>query len=307
MRGALVLLALAAAASTAVAESSWYRSNESGERVEEIAQSAIGNHRYVLVVRSDDGAPEAREETLYREGRAIFRRLYDADGSVTATERFSYYADGKLQEVTRRYSDGRVQRSRYEFVQGRLAAEWHMTGSESRLVRYDGRGRLESETRWVEETLVQSVRYAYGGPEDRRADESVTRRTEEDLRIVRRFDEEGRVTEARRSSGEVTISVTTYEYGAHGVVREHEAGESGSRTVEYEYDEEGERALRRSFEEGVVTEVLRYQNGDRRVRELYKSGELVLRVYLRGEERIREQVIRDGVVVQERSFSRDES
>lgn len=163
--------AAADAAAAEAANATWYRSNSEGERLAEIQRRAAPDMRYALSVLE---RANSVEETLYRNGTPVERRVLERDGSLRYAERYSYYADGKVQEVARRYPDGRVVRSRYEFIRDRLTAEWHETADETRLVRYDQRGRIEREERWVDEQLVETVRYEYGGPEDRQPNRSVT-------------------------------------------------------------------------------------------------------------------------------------
>jgi YD repeat-containing protein len=246
-----------------------------------------------------------QEETLYRDARAVRRTVRDGAGELRYRERYSYYASGKLQEVARTYPDGRVVRSRYEFVGERLTAEWHETGEETRLVRYDDQGRTIAETHWVGDEVTQEVRYEYAGPRDRLPDRSVTEDPSAGIEVVRRFDEQGRVVEIRRRrNGESpdVVSVVTRSYGEHGLTREQTERPGGSRSTEYEYTSDGELALRREYVDGTIAERVEFREENRRVRELYRHGELVLRVFLRGEERLREEIIRDGEVVEERRF-----
>jgi YD repeat-containing protein len=283
------------------AQARYFASNAAGERVEEIPEQAFDRHRYVLLVEPGD---DGRREILYRGSVPVKREQYGPEGELRYTDTHQYYADNKLQHTRRAYADGRVVESRYEFVDDRLYAEWHETGSETELFRYDASGRVVRVKRWVEESLVRDTRYRYED-EDREPESVVVEEPQEERRELRELDEQGRVLRTQVTAAGREVSTTAYEYGEHGVVAERTTTPDGTQRTRFRYDDEGTLQSETRYSDDQIAKQIEYGEGQRRIETLYRKGEAVLRVHYRGETRVREEVMRDGEVIEVREFAEE--
>ena len=131
--------------------------------------------------------------------------------------------------------------------------------------------------------------------------------------IVRRgYDERGRLTSERVEESGNLVSELIRTFGEEFLVLEVETGGDGERRWEYQYTEEGERERVAYREDGQLVEV-RYLVLDPddvpedvqadRMTELFNRGEPILRIYYQGRQRLREEVIRNGVVIRTREFT----
>jgi antitoxin component YwqK of YwqJK toxin-antitoxin module len=283
------------------AQARYFASNAAGERLEQIPERAFGRHRYVLLV--EDGE-DGRREILYRGSVPVRRKQYGPEGELRYTDTHQYYADNKLQHTRREYADGRVVESRYEFVDDRLYAEWHETGAETELFRYDASGRIVRVKRWVEETLVRDKRYSYED-EDREPERIVIEEPQEERRELRELDEQGRVLRTQVTKDGREVSTTAYEYGEHGVLAERTTTPEGTQRTRFRYDDEGNLQSETQFTDDRMAKQIEYAEGQRRIETLYRQGEAVLRVHYRGETRVKEEVMRDGEVTEVRELAEE--
>jgi hypothetical protein len=82
----------------------------------------------------------------------------------------------------------------------------------------------------------------------------------------------------------------------------HRTGSGGTIEVRSTWAADGTLEREEHFARGVRVKTVIHTGPGERVEELYADGELFLRVHYRGDVRVREEVILDGVVVRERTF-----
>jgi hypothetical protein len=110
--------------------------------------------------------------------------------------------------------------------------------------------------------------------------------------VVRRYavsgaDDGGRLLDERR-----------FRYHADGSLASLEvAGESGIETYLYTYDAGGRPVREEYRRRGRVVRVTTYPTSEERIDEVYSADDTVLRVFWRNQVRVREELLRDGVLI----------
>ncbi len=300
----------------------WYESDESGVTRTAIAEGDRERHDYVVRVQRSGGIevqtlyhldePVRRTELEHTDGRLVSRRIYRGE-ELAATEHLRYWADGSLRLMRRIGERGTTVEYRYR--DGRLVEEWVDTGTSRERLRYDSVGRLEERTRWDGEELVERETREYWGP---LAGDMIRRAiiASSDRETTYRYDESGRLLGSTASLDGALESDRTRRYEEGLLVEERETRGVVERVRRYEHDDEGILVRERISENGVLVRVVSHGSGEvgdgegalleyTRVETLYRDGAETLRVYYRAEQRLLEQIVRDGEVVRTRRFGAD--
>jgi hypothetical protein len=298
-------------------------------------------HRWT-VVRSADGRTEEREERgglvvsrrlsgasgeplqeeSYEAGRLSSRSVYEyaaarlvrvrvfaADGSLASTVEYLTTPGGRLREVRLTSADG-GRRTESQVAGGTVAAPGGVAVSEERsrdgdgwrTTRYDEAGRVAVREQGGPTGLVSRERlvYAAGSP----TPGSSTVEWPGERRVVERsFDASGGVIAERTTLADTVIERVSWIRDAAG--RElvmHRTGLGGTIEVRSTWSADGTLEREEHFARGARVKTVIPAGPGERVEELYADGELFLRVHYRGDERIREEVVLDGVVVRVRTF-----
>lgn len=296
----------------------WYESDESGVTRAPVSEGDLARHDYVLHVERTAGlevrtlyhldVPVRRTELEFEGGRLVSRRMYRND-ELEATEHLRYWADGSLRLI-RRIGD-RGTSVEYRYRDGRLTEEWVDAGSSREHLLYDPVGRLEERTRWAGEEIVERETREYwgDGAEDRMRRRVVV---SPDGETTYRYDEAGRLLGSSVSRDGALDLQRSRRYEDGLLIEQREEREGVERVVRYEYDDDGILRQERISENGRLIRIVDHLAADRdytRVERLYRDGAETLRVYFRGEERLLEEMMRDGEVVRTRRFGveREES
>ncbi len=278
----------------------WYRADRLGNAAERVSAESAASLAHALE-RFTEGT--TRVERLYAEGVLLEERrsggdvdelrVYHPDGSLDYTEHLFVYPDGSPREVRRRTEES-LRIYRYRRTTGLPFEEWFEHGEERRVWRFGSAGALSERVVWDGEEMILREQSTYS--DEGALVETLREDLEAGEELLRRFDDGLLVREERRRSGSL-VATTNYSYGAQErLLREERQTPDGSVVIEYEYDEEGRLASVRHLRNGAVTLVLRYTD-DGRVEDRYRNGSLVLRSYFRGEDRIREELYRNGRLI----------
>ncbi len=288
-------------------EKRWERQYASAGR---LGEETFSEGDVLQTVQRFDGLGRVAEEETYeqgelqeiRENRYVRGELDSVtvrgpDGALLFTDRYIRTRDRKLREVRREYPDGSSRVSAFSFSDDRLLQEQHLREQEGVLLRYDGSGRLAFREEWDAERLVRLERFTYDG--DRLVSSTVTvpgsARREEFA-----YNEAGRIVSERVLTGSVIARETRYLYEEDLLVERQVESRGVTETWRYEYDGDGEQRRETYLKNGVREKVVVRTGEDERSEELYLAGELFLRAYYRGNEKIREEFIRNGEVIRVR-------
>lgn len=256
------------------------------------------------------GVPASRSVFEYAAGRLVRVRVFAADGSLASTVEYLTAPSGRLREVRWTAADGSL-RTESQAAGGTGSAaggaavseERTRGGGESRTTRYDEAGRVAVREHGGSDGLISRERLAYRGG-SRTPASSTTEWPAEKKVVEASCDEAGLVIDEVTSvAGAVTERVTWTRDAAGRALVMRRTGTGGTREVRSTWAADGTLEREEHFFRGArVKNVILLAAGER-VEELFEEGELFLRVYYRGDTRVREEVILDGVVVRERTYA----
>ncbi|WP_455381105.1 hypothetical protein [Salinispira pacifica] len=241
---------------------------------------------------------------------------------------------GSLSEVRRVYADGTRQISRFDYSGTRLAEQWVGTETDGVLTRYNARGlRTERETVRDGKTVTHEA-FVYGPPAVAPTTEAggtgssggnaavggntatgnngtaggpaLLSSTVEDLAdgaVTQRTYRDGRIVKSVVSRGGATVSTTSFRYQGDRVEQKVVQQQDQTERWDYVYAQDSDKLVRESYYlNGTLLEVIHYGGDGNSVRERYRNGAVVLRTYYHGEQRVKEELIRDGRVIRTLEF-----
>lgn len=249
-----------------------------------------------------DGELSERREYRYRDGRVVRRLVFNSEGEQYRSDEYRYGSGGALSQVRSVDADGVGRTAYYAALDGRLIEEYHELPQLSIRVRYLRNGLPSDRTEFRNNELSLSVLYEYDAAHESTL--TATRETDHErgTETVRRYNLDGEIAEeAVYQDGRLQTGFQ-YSYDEGLLVERRGIGRAAAELETYEYDEEGELLLVRFLSGGVVRRERSYLDNGAYTDLLYRGGEAVLRTHYSDDRRIREEVIRDGLVVRTREF-----
>ena len=259
------------------------------------------------------GALHRRAVLIYRGG--MLRRIerYDGAGALTATEEYDLTSSGRLRGFSHTPADrplsdgpaGAVAAAAaaagtsvdFLFFRGELIEERRRAGDAEVILRFRGGEPLATE-QWQGERLIST------GGAGARIDHAAATRTETTLDDAGRVESEQVYDVAAGEDGARLIEERRYRYRADGSVLSLQViGPAGREAVDYEFDDDGRLVRERVRRRGRLVRVTSYPSPEVRVVEVHAEGDTVLRVTWRGDEPIREELLRGGEVVRTRELA----
>jgi hypothetical protein len=259
------------------------------------------------------------EEQLFSEGRLERRIVYTYNGDVLErTETFSEAGALLFRDLYRLSPDGRLRRvtrqpgeepadQRLALGEGSrgVTEERYGDGRERRVNRYDQTGRLVEREYWSDGELIERERFQYRDE----GEALISSRLEEfplQRVTLRSHDEEGRVVEIQVTEGGKQTERTFHLRDSRGRITETtRRGHLGMENWRFEYGPDGTLVKEEYRVRGSLQRISRYseQEGEpSRVDELFREGELFMRVYYLSEQKVREEFIESGEAVRVREF-----
>lgn len=248
------------------------------------------------------GELQERREYAYRGLDANLRTVYDATGSLLFREEFNYWRDGTLRSVIR--SDANDTRTEYRYRNGQLEEEWISRGLQHERFKFDSAGRMvQRQLESMGELVEQETRRYWGADSGAIIREVVVAAGNETR--TRRHDESGRLVEETEEIGGVTVMrrVRTYDDGRLRSKVEYSSGEVLQWS--YEYSENQDLLLTRYLENDALVKTTLHITGEpgiTEIEDLYRDGGLAIRVRYNGQQRVSEEVFRDGEIIRTRLF-----
>jgi antitoxin component YwqK of YwqJK toxin-antitoxin module len=249
--------------------------------------------------RFANGKPAERIRYAYDGNRLSKIEYDDQDGKPGRRDEYLYGAAGELREVRRLWPDGRRSASRYATVGGLLLEEYHSQAGADMLVRFDRQGRPAERRDWKEKSLFSSTAYAYDGLTGPLLEERVSLPVS-GRRIVRRFDAGGRMIEEETFAAERSLGKVSQKYENGRLAVRRQIGPGGVQESAFSYDADGRLSVETLKDGASILKKTTYLANGERAEELYRQGRLVLRLYIRAERVVREEIIRDGEVIRVR-------
>jgi len=249
------------------------------------------------------GEPSETRHYEYRGDRLVRRLLLDSDGEQVASERYAYWADGSLRSIIR--DSGKL--TEYRYVDGLLREEWISQDEQIERTRFDVIGRMVDRSTWLgNETIEHETRSYWAEDADAALQQVTVERGSETT--TTEYDQSGRITRHTVTEDGVLVLERTLAYDGQQLVSEIEREGDETREWGYSYVD-GELDRTNYSENGRLVEVSIHhpeQSEYDQINEIYRNGEVALRVYLVDEQRVMEEVIRNGQVILTRRFDAEE-
>lgn len=264
-----------------------------------------------------------KEEFLYdAQGRPSLERIFLDDGDIEET---AYeYASGRLVSKTVSVGGASVSKMTYLYApDGRLAlareasgddfgtseawtgrsSSWSIGTGGLELRTYDAKGRLVSislydgadrrsheERFWKDGTLERVIVETKNG-------------SMISTDYVMSGAATGEVAAITAKRNDKVVSTERRAYDGTGRLSRVDASLGGRESaVEYDYDDDGVLASKRTSVGGVLASLVHYESPTARVEELYDAGAVFARVRYEDGRRVLEEMLRDGIVVRTRRF-----
>ena len=272
------------------------RYDDTGRLLEERRFSAAGD-----LVR--------RAVLIYRGGRLRRIDRYDGAGALTATEEYDLTRGGRLRRFSHTPADPPVADATADagnatgtsvdflFFRGELIEERRRAGDAEVILRFLGGEPLATE-QWQGERLVSE------GSAGARIDHAAATRTETTVDAAGRVESERVYDVAAGEDDARLVEERRYRYRPDGSVLSLQViGRSGTEAVDYEFGDGGRLVRERVRRRGRLVRVTSYPSPEERVVEVHAEGDTVLRVTWRGDEPIREELLRGGEVVRTRELA----
>jgi antitoxin component YwqK of YwqJK toxin-antitoxin module len=236
----------------------------------------------------------------YEDGKLAKRRVLGPGGTERYTDTMAYYPSAGLRRLRRAWADGDVRIVRYSVVNGNVLQERFESDDGGRLVRYDEAQRAVYEREWSGAAVVREEHLSYEG-DSQTPTESVETLPQQGRRRETRYDEEGRVIEEMVYENDRLVREVEAGYGPHGV-RERILRTRG-RVERHTFSYVDETlAEERVYVNGELSRSIAYFAERSRVERRYRDGEVFVRIYYEGGTAVREEIMRNGSVVETREL-----
>jgi hypothetical protein len=257
----------------------------------------------------EGGKPSSRSVYEYASGRLVRVRVFGADGSLSSTVEYVTAPSGRLREVRWTAPNGAVRSASmaaggtgYAAGGPPVSEERTREGDEWRTTRYDTAGRTVVRERGDGSGLVSRQRLAYEG-DSRTPASSTTEWPAGKKSVTTSYDAAGgEAAEVTTVAGVPVERVAWVRDEAGRVLVMRRTGATGAEEVRTSWAADGTVEREEHFARGARVLTVIHTSPGERVEELFVEGDLFLRVYYRGNARIREEAVVDGRVVRERTF-----
>ena len=294
----------------------WRRTAAAGGSLEQELEEGrmVAERRYdgaglLLEERRFSAAGELRGRDVLRyRGSALYRvETYDAVGGLLTTDSFDLTSAGRLRRFARipvpaASGSGAPAMLSLVFRRGEVIEERHGAGDVELIVRSAG-GTEYAREEWAGERLLAEHR----SPPATAGETATATRVDGlgETRTETTYDAAGRPATVRKYAASDTaghggelLEERIFRYHTDGSLASLEvAGASGIETYRYTYDAGGRRVREEYRRRGRVVRVTTYPTPKERVDEVYSADDTVLRVFWRNQVRVREELLRDGVLI----------
>ncbi|MEE9308870.1 MAG: hypothetical protein V3V57_15220 [Spirochaetia bacterium] len=253
-----------------------------------------------------DGEPSRRKVYHYRGAVLALTETFDSKGELLFRDAYYLSPGGELRRVSR---EERERQTTQELALsgggGILAEERYGNVRDRKVSRYDLEGRLTERERWSQGELIERERFEYRGDGD-----ALVRSQLEQLqlrRTIRRsYDEQGRLIRSVVEQEGDEIEQTVHLRDETGAIVE--TTKRSVRGLEHWLFDYGPQDTLRREEyriRGALERITIYSTDSgesSRTEELYREGQIFMRIYFEGEEKVKEEFLRNGEVIRERQL-----
>jgi len=259
-----------------------------------------GRGRSVEERQFEDGALRLRRVLHYGPSGVSRIEVFDGQGRLLHEDHFLLSAGGELLRVLRQGPEGERQELALAGRAGRIYEERHAAAGQVWINRYDEAGRVVGRETWEAGKPVQRQWLEYGeqGLRSVRTGDLASGRE-----TLESYDAQGRLAVILVEERGRRIRETRLLRDGEGRLASKESrGEDGLEQWSYAYGAEGSLERESYSRRGSVRSVTAYGAEGARVEELYRDGEVVLRVHYLGQRKQREETVEGGQIVRVKEF-----
>jgi hypothetical protein len=270
----------------------------------ELTARRVYDTRGALLQEEAYDGGKLQEKTLltYANGRLVRKRGLDAGGSLAYSEDYEYAQNGSLREVRRVGPPDDSRSAGYVKGTEGLAEERVSTADSLYVTRYDARSRVVSRERRAGGLVLSLEDFTFREDSDTLLS-SREQRPGDGVTVDRGYDLKGLLateTVTETKGGTRTVQYVRDDSGY--LVLKSSRGPNGFEVWKYARDAAGAVTREEYSLRGSLIRVTEYGEGKLRAEEMYKGGELFLKVFYDGDTRLREEVYLDGKLLRERTY-----
>ena len=264
----------------------------------ELVRRAIYNAEGLVAEEEEYEGGDVSGRSIYRyeARRLVLLEVFDGTGTSLYRETYRYTPAGLLREAVKSLPNGDRYIYMYNFGDGGLSEERIHQNRYSFVFRYDAGGRLVLWESWRDGDALEIEEREYH-EQSGSLEKLVKRNLQTGTYVIRHFDEAGSVVREWQN-GEIEIGYVRNESG--DLIRQTKIGPLGKEEWVYEYDSARELKKEAYFRRGTLEKRRIYTGEDMWYEEIYREGNIFLKVYYSKKEMVREEFIQNGRVITER-------
>ena len=290
------------------------RNTQRGGNVETTTKDSV-----LISEVSYDGNGRSTQEKWYNERGGLIETLQhaygagyktivstDSAGAQRYSELHTYDLEGKINSVIRTYPNQRQEATFFDFINELLLREIHISPPTRYVIRYDQLGRAVERFRAIDGELqtAEFLVYGEGASNNPPRTPASSRVVKYDTNTVenRTYDRSGREITLEVVRDEAIVERGRFEY-ANQQLSKSVVYTTGSSTVrEKSFGEERDPIEERWIDSGELVRRIVFTGENSSYEERYSNNTLFARIYYRGQNRIKEEFIRDGKVIRTREY-----
>lgn len=244
---------------------------------------------------------------FYRENQELYQtKTFDNKGYLLYYEDYEFNRHGMIRRVKRTWGDGRIQVSSFIYGKGQLVEEVYSSDKEMTISRFDESGRLKLIEVWKEGELLKDKTFFYN-KKDGLLVSTLEKNLVGGLETQNLYDKEGRLSKEIVTKGDVTSYENTYFYDEEGrKSKMKKVSDRGLEEWSFYYNSEGDLNREEYFNRGMLERRTVYTSDNSYYEELFRYGELLIRVYYEDEAKIKEEFIDNGEVIRVKNLEMKE-
>jgi YD repeat-containing protein len=264
-------------------------------RVYDASGSLVQEEEYV------GGLLAKRTLYTYANGRLTRKRELGADGKVISTEVYLYAITGGLREVRRTVTPDVTMLTSVVSGPAGLSEDRSSMGGALFVERYGVDGRMVSRERRVDGQAISVEDFTYDAAGALTS--SRESRPGEKWLVERGYDDAGRLSQETTTVKGTVTQTDSYERDGKGrEISKLRRSTEGLETWKRSYTDSGGLSREEYYNRGFLVKVILHGEGKLRTEELYKDGDLFLKVFYDGDTRLREEVWSNGSMLRERVY-----
>ena len=261
----------------------------------------------IVIERRYDSSGDLVESLKYTYTLAdIIVTATDSENNVLYTETQQRHPNGRIQSIERTYPDETATEARFSFLDRLLLREQHTMGNEQYDIYYDTVGRAIQRRSAVDgETLVEeNIRYLHEvetrNPSDAEIVEAVADDQQQATNV--NYDRNGNPLKQTVTIDGTLIEIGEFDYNGEQLIQSRIRRTGTTTFRETIFNEDGDEIAERWYVRGQLSRTVIPLDGNERYEQRHINGEPYIRIYFRGQVRLREEFLDNDEIVRTRIY-----